>query len=255
MADTKISALTDGTPAVATDNLPAQRGAGNVRLAIADIRNLLLGTEVANGATVTTNQPVMALSQTWNAGAVTFNGITLTVTNTASAAVSALLNLIVGSQSRFQVMPAGPTATDTEVVFTNAAGTGVLRLYSSSGNFVFRNEASGVNRGTVQISSSGAVTLTSTNSQLITLSANGGVRVAHNSVNIDLTCATGTLIIPAAVRTLSTTVTSLPSAATAGAGARAFVTDATATTFLSTVAGGGANKVPVVSDGTNWLIG
>ena len=35
----------------------------------------------------------------------------------------------------------------------------------------------------------------------------------------------------------------------------AFVTDATATTFLSTVAGGGANKVPVVSDGTNWLIG
>lgn len=53
----------------------------------------------------------------------------------------------------------------------------------------------------------------------------------------------------------ATTVSGLPSAATAGAGARAFVTDATATTFLSTVAGGGANKVPVVSDGTNWLIG
>lgn len=47
----------------------------------------------------------------------------------------------------------------------------------------------------------------------------------------------------------------LPSAATAGAGARAFVTDATATTFHSVVAGTGANKVPVVSDGTNWLIG
>ena len=45
------------------------------------------------------------------------------------------------------------------------------------------------------------------------------------------------------------------SASTAGAGSRAFVTDATVTTFLSTVAGGGANKVPVVSDGTNWLIG
>lgn len=53
----------------------------------------------------------------------------------------------------------------------------------------------------------------------------------------------------------STTVASLPAAATAGVGARSFVTDATATTFLSTVAGGGANKVPVVSDGTNWLIG
>lgn len=38
-------------------------------------------------------------------------------------------------------------------------------------------------------------------------------------------------------------------------GARAFVTDATATTFLSTVAGGGSDKVPVVYDGTNWVIG
>jgi len=50
-------------------------------------------------------------------------------------------------------------------------------------------------------------------------------------------------------------VGNLPAAATAGVGARAFVTDATATTFLSVVAGGAANKVPVVSDGTNWLIG
>lgn len=57
------------------------------------------------------------------------------------------------------------------------------------------------------------------------------------------------------VKTLSTTVGALPSASTSGSGARAFVTDANATTFLSTVAGGGANKVPVVSDGTNWLIG
>lgn len=57
------------------------------------------------------------------------------------------------------------------------------------------------------------------------------------------------------VKTASTVVASLPAAATVGAGARHFVTDATATTFLSIVAGGGANKVPVVSDGANWLIG
>lgn len=52
-----------------------------------------------------------------------------------------------------------------------------------------------------------------------------------------------------------TTVIGLPAAATVGAGTRAFVTDATATTFHSTVAGTGSNKVPVVSDGTSWLIG
>jgi hypothetical protein len=38
-------------------------------------------------------------------------------------------------------------------------------------------------------------------------------------------------------------------------GVRAVVTDATATTFASIVAGGGANVVPVYDDGTNWRIG
>jgi hypothetical protein len=51
------------------------------------------------------------------------------------------------------------------------------------------------------------------------------------------------------------TVATLVAAATAGAGARSFVTDATVTTFMTTVVGGGANAVPVVSDGTNWKIG
>jgi hypothetical protein len=53
----------------------------------------------------------------------------------------------------------------------------------------------------------------------------------------------------------STTVASLPAAGTAGAGARSLVTDANATTFQSIVAAGGANVVPVYSDGTNWRIG
>jgi hypothetical protein len=57
------------------------------------------------------------------------------------------------------------------------------------------------------------------------------------------------------IRTLVTTVSELPSASYVGAGTRLFVTDATSTTFLSTVSGGGSNSVPVVSDGTNWLIG
>lgn len=51
----------------------------------------------------------------------------------------------------------------------------------------------------------------------------------------------------------SSTVAALP--ASPAQGDRSFVTDATATTFLSTVAGGGSDKVPVVYDGTNWVIG
>ncbi len=50
-------------------------------------------------------------------------------------------------------------------------------------------------------------------------------------------------------------VGSLPAASAGLTGARMFVTDASATTFASIVANGGANKVPVYCDGTNWRIG
>lgn len=39
------------------------------------------------------------------------------------------------------------------------------------------------------------------------------------------------------------------------AGTRAFITDGSTATFNATVAGGGANKVPIFSDGTNWKVG
>jgi len=51
------------------------------------------------------------------------------------------------------------------------------------------------------------------------------------------------------------TVSTLPSAVTSGAGTLAFVSDALLPTFGSTVTGGGAVKVPVYSDGTNWKVG
>ena len=79
------------------------------------------------------------------------------------------------------------------------------------------------------------------------------VRLADDSADAGI--SSGNVVSSGYVKTQSTTVAALAAAATAGAGARSFVTDATATTFLSVVAGGGANKVPVVSDGTNWLIG
>jgi hypothetical protein len=51
------------------------------------------------------------------------------------------------------------------------------------------------------------------------------------------------------------TVATLPSAATSGAGARTFVSDATGPTFGNVVVGGGAVKTPVYSDGTDWRVG
>ena len=51
------------------------------------------------------------------------------------------------------------------------------------------------------------------------------------------------------------TVATLPSAATSGVGARAFVSDALAPVFGATVVTGGAVKTPVYSDGTVWKVG
>jgi len=60
---------------------------------------------------------------------------------------------------------------------------------------------------------------------------------------------------PSFVKVEAVTVANLPSAVVAGAGARAMVSNANSTTFNSVVAGGGANIVPVFSDGTAWRIG
>lgn len=57
------------------------------------------------------------------------------------------------------------------------------------------------------------------------------------------------------IKTLVTTVSALPNATTVGAGVRAFVTDATTSTFGGLVTGGGSTPVPVYSTGTAWRIG
>jgi len=68
----------------------------------------------------------------------------------------------------------------------------------------------------------------------------------------------GQLNASAALNTITFTVytvVTLPSAVTSGAGAVAFVSDALAPVFGNTVVTGGAVKVPVYSDGTNWKVG
>ena len=62
-------------------------------------------------------------------------------------------------------------------------------------------------------------------------------------------------VIATTVKTTPVTVAGLPAAATAGAGSRAFVTDADSITFGNLVVGGAANNMPVWSNGTSWYIG
>lgn len=84
---------------------------------------------------------------------------------------------------------------------------------------------------------------------------NGTIAVTISStgaVGIGNTTFAQKLDVTGAIKTTAYTVATLPAGQ---AGARAFVTDATASTFASIVAGGGAIGVPVYHDGTNWCVG
>lgn len=86
--------------------------------------------------------------------------------------------------------------------------------------------------------------------------AQGDARRSSFTVLVQfLSSAFTSLTVTSFVKVKPCLVAALPSAAEAGAGARSFVTDASATTFAAVVAGGGANMVPVYSDGDDWRIG
>ena len=104
------------------------------------------------------------LVATWNNVATTFNGIKLDVTDTASAAGSFLLNLLVGGSARFQVTKAGNvsaagTLSVTGVSTLTGAVTfkGAARSDSPTGGIGYATGAGGAE--TQLTSKSTAVTL------------------------------------------------------------------------------------------------
>jgi hypothetical protein len=77
------------------------------------------------------------------------------------------------------------------------------------------------------------------------------LRLFFNQLNSALTILVNSYI----TNTTFYTVATLPTASTANAGTRTFVSDSTTTTFGATVTGGGTNIVPVYSNGTSWKVG
>lgn len=216
------------------------------------------------GGTVTADAPVFDATQTWNNGAVAFNVFKIAITETASSGLSKFIDLSLNGTSRFYVSRNGDMHSlgrayvdsvdlgSSSVVVEGATKSGrhtVTAGYNNSADAYF-----GGNGFTFYDPADG-----STVRAHLTSAASGEFEVNNGTTGTYRDFKLRNLLAGGGngsyVQTPSMTVANLASAATAGAGARAFVTDATATTFLSTVAGGGSNKVPVVSDGTNWLIG
>lgn len=158
----------------------------------------------------------------------------------------------------------------------NGTGTICLRTDSGAGltdRLCVANDGSVSNVGSITGGTLVATTTVKAPQYILGSASNGFVQYAgSNKVTLDETdSGTGTVCLrtdsgsgladrlcvqnSGVVVITPTTVAALPAAAAGNKGARAFVTDATATTFASIAAGGGANSVPVYSDGTNWRIG
>lgn len=135
------------------------------------------------------------------------------------------------------------TGADTDISFNiTGKGAGGVNVTAGSGDL---NVTSG--SGTASLRSGSG------------LAEIQGATVEITSVGVcDISTGSGGFGIDNVFRQMATTVGALPSPLTVFAGARHFVTDSNATLAAglgNIVAGGGANNVPVYSDGTNWRIG
>jgi hypothetical protein len=146
------------------------------------------------------------------------------------------------------------SVTNCAITNTDANSSGIV-INASGGTAVIFNSAFQIPVGTgkaVRGDAGGTVAYSginiypgfntglSTTLTLAPITQYSGINIAPISITTGLTVAILNAVLPAA---------------TYGAGARAFVTDASGPTFGATVVGGGAVKVPVYSDGTNWKVG
>ena len=193
------------------------------------------------GGTGTTTKPQLLIEPTGTTSTAWSTSGTGIGVNAASGFGGNLLDLQVNGTSRFSVESTG------QVLFS----AGGHKFYSDANAIVLTNSTG--TRSFLTRSDFSIIPLTAQLKwgNLASFSSDTGLARDSAGVIIVTNGSTGTGYI----KQVPVLVSQLPAAATVGAGTRGFVSDATSTTFAAAPVGGGANTVPVYSDGTNWLIG
>ena len=371
MTDINLQTITPDTTLPTTGFLfgaDSQASGSPSVFTVQSVATTLLGPATPFNATITADAPVLNLAQTWNAGGVTFTGLKLNVTDTASAAGSLLLDLQRNNVSYASIGKSGSAmfggttlsignATNTIVLYnagllswsssggaqnnsalgdlilgrrdtanlrfgaadaaapvpqklsvqsvvagtSNTAGANLTITGSqgtgtgAGGSIIFQVAPAGssgtaqnalataltigsdrtltltsnITMGTTsQLSAAGGATLSSPADSVWRMTNNAGTdfnrlqfggttnafpALKRNGVGFDIVRANDSA--GSFIRVTSVTVANLPAAATAGEGARAFVSDASVPVFGSAVVGGGAVTVPVYSTGAAWNVG
>lgn len=212
-------------------------GADNVGIGVSSLNALTTGMGNFGIGTGT-----LSMVTTANSNVAVGNAALLTVTGATNTAIGA---------SALGVLTTGSTNVGIGGVAGVFLSDGVTANQTSAGCvFIGNSTRSGASAGATNMIVIGASAIgDGTNTTVIGTSSTTQARIYGNG------------IFTGFVKTGSGTVTSLTgalAAATAGQGARYMVTDSNAsmaTGIGNTVVGGGANIVPVYSDGTNWRIG
>lgn len=202
------------------------------------------------------------LTDTWTEVGTTYSAIKMNVTDTASASGSLLMDLQVGGSSKDKTDKSGNKTLAGAIIVAEGSntaaafrsGSATSGLYFGSGGFDMGYCRAGspvllFNAIGIKAANTGGYAFSST------ASSSGAADAGIFRTSAGVVKATdGTASGNGAFKTGEFVVSALPAAGTAGGGTIAYVTDATSTTSGTTVAGGGANKVMVYSDGTNWII-
>jgi hypothetical protein len=165
---------------------------------------------------------------------------------------------------------AGTGAARTNLLDLKNNGTSVATI-TNAGASTFSNVVTGYNFYAKGGTANNLAAVFGTSSGRLVVASAGLVGFTNSATSVTATVDTALKRDQAGVVTLTdgstgvgylkttpVAVSALPAAATVGAGTRGFVNDSTVAAsgnFGAIVAGGGANNVPVFSDGTNWLIG
>ncbi|TIW43176.1 MAG: hypothetical protein E5V72_18145 [Mesorhizobium sp.] len=200
----------------------------------------------------------------WNNVATTFTALRVRVTDTASAAASRLLSLELNGAEKFVVDKAGAVVQTSYHRIYNGPidpvngewlgitwAANVVTIESvAAGTGTRRNLVIGFGGNSLTLTGSGSKTLAGATSH------QGLNPDANNTRDLGTAALRNRNIYMGSwIRQAVSTVAALPAAATAGAGATMFVSDATAPSFGAAVVGGGAVTVPVYSDGAAWMVG
>jgi Major tropism determinant N-terminal domain len=208
------------------------------------------GSITANGGTIS--------GTTVNATTVTGTTVTGTNLNGTTATVNSIISSSITSpDSSIGLTVAGKMGNTFAVGYFNGTAASPTPIINGSDHMVLSlkgyTNIGYVGAGVLAAIFDAGATLTDNEPASTVALVSGGGGNIQNIASLD---SNGIWLVPLLKTTVySAAGTPIPSASTAGVGARAFVSDATVATFGTAYTGSGSNKVPVYSDGAVWRIG